>query len=276
MVLTDWLAGRMIRLGWVQQLNASHLPHAYANLSQRFRSPDWDPGRAYSYPWQGIATCIAYNKKATGGRKVGSVSQLLDDSSLKGRVALLSEMRDTIGMTLLDMGRRPEDVTDDTYDAAIARIQKAVDSQQIRKFTGNDYTDGLSKGDIAACLAWAGDLVQLRLDDPDIEYVFPDAGFLFSTDNLLIPNKARHKTNAERLIDYYYEPAVAAQVSAYINYVSPVAGVQPYLAKIDTSLATNPLIVPDAAMDAKAHQFRSLSQDEDTRYEEKFSKLIGA
>jgi spermidine/putrescine transport system substrate-binding protein len=276
MVLTDWLAGRMIRLGWVQQLNASHLPHAYANLAQRFRSPDWDPGRAYSYPWQGIATCIAYNKKATGGRKVGSVSQLLDDSSLKGRVALLSEMRDTIGMTLLDMGRRPEDVTDDTYDAAIARIQKAVDSQQIRKFTGNDYTDGLSKGDIAACLAWAGDLVQLRLDDPDIEYVFPDAGFLFSTDNLLIPNKARHKTNAERLIDYYYEPAVAAQVSAYINYVSPVAGVQPYLAKIDTSLATNPLIVPDAAMDAKAHQFRSLSQDEDTRYEEKFSKLIGA
>jgi spermidine/putrescine transport system substrate-binding protein len=276
MVLTDWLAGRMIRLGWVQQLDSAHLPHAYANLAQRFRSPDWDPGRAYSYPWQGIATCIAYNKKATGGRKVTSISQLLDDTSLKGRVAMLSEMRDTIGMTLLDMGQRPESVTDDTYDAAIARIQKAVDSQQIRKFTGNEYTDGLSKGDIAACVAWAGDLVQLRIDDPDIEYVFPDAGFLFSTDNLLIPNKARHKTNAERLIDYYYEPAVAAQLSAYINYVCPVAGVQPYLAKIDMSLADNPLIVPDAAMDAKAHEFRSLSQDEDTRYEEKFSKLIGA
>ncbi|MFI1093138.1 extracellular solute-binding protein [Streptomyces sp. NPDC020917] len=276
MVLTDWLAARMIRLGWIQQLNPANLPHAYTNLAQRFRNPDWDPGRAYSYPWQGIATCIAYNKKATGGRKVSSVSQLLDDPSLKGRVALLSEMRDTIGMTLLDMGRRPETVTDDSYDAAIARIQKAVDSQQIRKFTGNDYTDGLSKGDIAACMAWAGDLVQLRLDDPDIEYVFPDAGFLFSTDNLLVPNKARHKTNAEKLIDYYYEPAVAAQVSAYINYVSPVAGVQPYLAKIDKSLADNPMIVPDAAMDAKAHQFRSLSQDEDTRYEEKFSKLIGA
>ncbi|MBY8879487.1 polyamine ABC transporter substrate-binding protein [Actinacidiphila acidipaludis] len=276
MVLTDWLAGRMIRLGWVQQLDSANLPHAYANLAQRFRSPDWDPGRAYSYPWQGIATCIAYNKKATGGRKVTSVSQLLDDTSLKGRVAMLSEMRDTIGMTLLDMGRRPENVTDDTFDAALARIQKAVDSQQIRKFTGNEYTDGLSKGDIAACVAWAGDLVQLRIDDPDIEYVFPDAGFLFSTDNLLIPNKARHKTNAERLIDYYYEPAIAAQVSAYINYVCPVAGVQPYLAKIDKSLADNPLIVPDAAMDAKAHEFRSLSQDEDTRYEEKFSKLIGA
>ncbi|WP_329174161.1 polyamine ABC transporter substrate-binding protein [Streptomyces sp. NBC_01477] len=276
MVLTDWLAARMIRLGWVQQLNPAHLPHAFANLEQRFRSPDWDPGRAYSYPWQGIATCIAYNKKATNGRKVTSISQLLDDSSLKGRVAMLSEMRDTIGMTLLDMGHKPETVTEDTYDAAVARVQKAVDNQQIRKFTGNDYTDGLSKGDIAACVAWAGDLVQLRIDDPDIEYVFPDAGFLFSTDNLLIPAKARHKTNAERLIDYYYEPQVAAQVSAYIAYVCPVAGVKPYLAKIDPSLATNPLILPDAAMDAKSHSFRSLSEDEDTRYEEKFSKLIGA
>lgn len=276
MVLTDRLAGRMIRLGWVQQLDSANLPHAYANLEQRFRSPEWDPGRAYSYPWQGIATCIAYNKKATGGRKISSVSQLLDDSSLKGKVAMLSEMRDTIGMTLLDMGELPEKVTDDTFDAAVARIQKAVDSQQIRKFTGNDYTDGLSKGDIAACLAWAGDLVQLRLDDPDIEYVFPDSGFLSSTDNLLIPDKARHKTNAERLIDYYYEPAVAAQVSAYINYVCPVAGVKPYLAKIDPKLASNPLIIPDAAMDAKGHDFRSLTDAQDARYEDKFSKLIGA
>jgi spermidine/putrescine transport system substrate-binding protein len=276
MVLTDWLAARMIRLGWVQQLDPAHLPHAFANLEQRFRSPDWDPGRAYSYPWQGIATCIAYNKKATGGRAVTSVSQLLDDPALKGRVAMLSEMRDTIGMTLLDMGHPPETVTDDTYDAALARVQKAVDSQQIRKFTGNDYTDGLSKGDIAACIAWAGDLVQLRIDDPDIEYVFPKAGFLFSTDNLLVPARARHKTNAERLIDYYYEPQVAAQVSAYIAYVCPVAGVKPYLARIDPSLATNPLILPDAAMDATSHSFRSLSQDEDTRYEEKFSQLIGA
>lgn len=276
MVLTDWLAARMIRLGWVQQLDSAHLPHAYANLEQRFRSPDWDPGRAYSYPWTGIATCIAYNKKATKGRAVTSISQLLDDNALKGKVAMLSEMRDTIGMTLLDMGKKPETVTDDTFDAAVARIQKAVDSQQIRKFTGNEYTDGLSKGDIAACVAWAGDLVQLRIDDPDIEYVFPESGFLSSTDNLLIPNKARHKTNAERLIDYYYEPPVAAQLAAYINYVCPVAGVRPELAKIDKSLAENPLILPDAAMDAKTHSFRSLSQDEETRYEEKFSKLIGA
>jgi spermidine/putrescine transport system substrate-binding protein len=276
MVLTDWLAGRMIRLGWVQELDPAHLPHAYANLEQRFRSPQWDPGRAYSYPWTGIPTCIAYNKKVTKGRAVTSISQLLDDPALKGKAAMLSEMRDTVGMTLLDMGKRPETVDDDSYDAALARIQGAVDRGQIRKFTGGEYTDGLSKGDIAACVAWAGDLVQLRLDDPDIAYAFPEAGHMISTDNLLVPDKARHKANAEKLIDYYYQPPVAAKLAAYITYVSPVRGVREELAKIDPSLADNPLIIPDAAMDATSHEFRSLSDEEDARYEEKFSKLIGA
>lgn len=106
-VLTDWLAARLIRLGWVQKLDAAHLPHAFANLSTQFRTPDWDPGRAYSYPWQGISTVIAYNKKALDGIEVRSVSDLLDNPKLKGRVGFLSEMRDSVGMTLLDMGKDP-------------------------------------------------------------------------------------------------------------------------------------------------------------------------
>ncbi|MGW2949898.1 polyamine ABC transporter substrate-binding protein [Streptomyces eurythermus] len=275
-VLTDWLAARMIRLGWVQKLDPSNLPHAYTNLSAQFRDPDWDPGRAYSYPWQGISTVIAFNKKALDGIEVRSVSDLLDNPGLKGRVGFLSEMRDSVGMTLLDMGKDPARFTDDDYDAAIARLQKAVDKGQIRRFTGNDYTSDLSKGDFAACIAWAGDVVQLKADNPDIDFVIPDSGYVTSTDNLCVPNKARHKTNAERLIDFYYEPAQAAALAAYINYVTPVDGVKPYLAKIDQDAADNPLIVPDQAMQAKSHAFRSLSQKEETAYEGKFAKLTGA
>ncbi|MEU6573699.1 spermidine/putrescine ABC transporter substrate-binding protein [Streptomyces sp. NPDC046805] len=275
-VLTDWLAARLIRLGWVQKLDASNLPHAFANLAPQFRSPDWDPGRAYSYPWQAIPTVIAYNKKALDGIQVKSVSDLLDNPKLKGRVGFLSEMRDSVGMTLLDMGKHLETFTDDDFDAAIARLQKAVDKGQIRRFTGNDYTSDLTKGDFAACLAWAGDVVQLKADSPDIDFVIPDSGYHTSTDNLLIPNKARHKTNAERLIDFYYEPEQAAALAAYINYVTPVDGVKPYLAKIDKDAANNPLIVPDKAMQAKSHSFRSLSQKEETAYEAKFAKLTGA
>ncbi|MGV9282217.1 polyamine ABC transporter substrate-binding protein [Streptomyces sp. NPDC003730] len=275
-VLTDWLAARLIRLGWVQKLDPANLPHAFANLSSQFRTPDWDPGRAYSYPWQGISTVIAYNKKALDGIEVGTVSDLLDNPKLKGRVGFLTEMRDTMGMTLLDMGKNPARFTDDDYDAAIARLQKGVDRGQIRRFTGNDYTSDLSKGDFAACLAWAGDVVQLKADNPDIDFVIPDSGYVTSSDNMLIPNKARHKTNAERLIDYYYEPGPAAELAAYINFVCPVDGVKDDLAKIDEDAANNPLIIPDKAMQAKSRSFRSLSAKEETAYEEKFAKLTGA
>ncbi|MEV7991643.1 spermidine/putrescine ABC transporter substrate-binding protein [Streptomyces sp. NPDC086077] len=274
--VTDWLAARLIRFGWVQKLDASNLPTAYANLSQQFRSPDWDPGRAYSYPWTGISTVIAYNKKALDGVEVTSVSDLLDNPKLKGRVGFLSEMRDSVGMTLLDMGKDPGRFSDDDFDAAIARMQKAVDRGQIRRFTGNDYTSDLSKGDLAACVAWAGDVVQLKADSPDVDFVIPDSGYMTSTDNLLVPNKARHKTNAERLIDFYYEPGPAAQLAAYINYVCPVDGVKAELAKIDQDAANNPLIIPDKDMAAKSRAFRSLSAKEETAYEEKFAKLTGA
>ncbi|QES47967.1 ABC transporter substrate-binding protein [Streptomyces venezuelae] len=275
-VVTDWLAARIIRLGWAQKLDASHLPHAFANLSPQFRNPDWDPGRVHSYPWTGISTVIAYNTKATGGRKVDSVTQLLDDPSLKGRVGFLTEMRDTVGMTLLDQGKDPASFTTADYDAAIGRLQKGVDKKQIRRFTGNDYTADLDKGDLAACLAWAGDVIQLQADNPDIQYAIPAAGYITSSDNLLVPAKARHKANAEKLIDYYYELPVAAQLAAYISYVCPVEGVKDELAKIDPALADNTLIVPDKAMAAKSHAFRSLTSEEETAYEEKFAKLIGA
>ncbi|MGV9315690.1 polyamine ABC transporter substrate-binding protein [Streptomyces sp. NPDC003691] len=274
--VTDWLAARMIRLGWVQKLDPSLLPNAYANLSPQFRRPDWDPGRAHSYPWTGISTVIAYNAKATGGKKVDSVSQLLDDPALKGRVGFLTEMRDTIGMTLLDLGKKPGSFTDADYDAAVGRLQKGVDRKQIRRFHGNDYTADLSKGDLAACVAWAGDVIQLQADNPDIRFAIPAAGYITSTDNLLVPAGARHRANATRLIDYYYERPVAARLAAYINYVCPVEGVGPELAKIDPALAGNTLIVPDKAMAARSHAFRSLSSEEEKAYEEKFAKLIGA
>ncbi|MGV9991929.1 polyamine ABC transporter substrate-binding protein [Streptomyces sp. NPDC003374] len=275
-VLTDWLAARVIRLGWVQKLDPANLPHAYANLSPQFRSPDWDPGRAYSYPWQGISTVIAFNKKALDGIEVKSVSDLLDNPRLKGRVGFLSEMRDSVGMTMLDMGIDPARFTPDDYDRVMARLQKAVDKGQIRRFTGNDYTSDLTKGDIAACVAWGGDIVQLQADSPDVGYILPDSGYMTSTDNMLIPNKARHKENAERLIDFYYRPDQAAALAAYVNYVSPVDGVKPYLTKIDKSAADNPLILPDKATAAKSHAFRALSEKEEAAYEEKFAKLTGA
>ncbi|MFD0277573.1 spermidine/putrescine ABC transporter substrate-binding protein [Kitasatospora sp. NPDC127111] len=276
MVLTDWMAARLIRLGWAQKLNPANVTTAITNVEARFRAPDWDPGRLYSYPWAGIQTVVAYNKKATKGKEVTSVAQLLEDTDLKGRVTFLSEMRDSIGITLLDMGKDPAKFTADDYDAAIARLQKAVDNKQIRRFTGNDYGQELSSGDIAACVAWGGDLIQLRADNPDIEFVIPEKGFVTSTDNLLVPAKAQHKANAEKLIDFYYQPKIAAQLVAGIGFVSAVTGMKEELAALAPDSADNPLVVPTPDMAAKAHVFRTLTEAEESGFEEKFSKLIGA
>ncbi|MBQ0868347.1 spermidine/putrescine ABC transporter substrate-binding protein [Streptomyces smyrnaeus] len=274
--LSDWMAGRIIRQGWAQRLDPANLPHAVTNLEDRFRAAAHDPGRQYSYPWAGTACIVAYNKKATKGKKVTSVTQLLEDESLKGRISMLTEMTDTIGLTMLDMGVDSEHFSADDFDAAIARIQKAVDRKQLRRFSGNDYMDELNSGDIAACLAWAGDVVQLQMDNPDVEFAVPERGYLFGTDDLLVPAKARHRSNAEALIDYYYQPKEAAELAAWVNYICPVSGAQAEMEKIDKELAEAPLIFPDARMIAKGKNFRPMSAKEEARYEEKFSKLIGA
>lgn len=272
--LTDWMAARLIRFGWVQELNKDNIPNA-KNLDPSLLHVSWDDGRKYSIPWQSGFTGIAYNPASTNGVKVESVDQLLTDPALKGRVTLLTEMRDTVGLVMLSMGIDPADFTDDDFNAAIAKLQAAVDAGQIAGFTGNDYTKGLASGDIAACFAWTGDVVQLKADNPHLGYVLPTTGHMAWSDNFLIPNLAQHKTNAEKLIDYYYEPKVAAQVADYVNYISPVIGAKEVLLKEDPSVADNPLIFPSDQVRADSHIFRGLTTAEETAYNDAFQALIG-
>src|SRR5262249_13936174 len=155
----------------------------------------------------------------------------------KGKVAVLSEMRDTMGLLLLSNGKDPANFAAADYDAALEKLKKAVSSGQIRKFTGNDYKEDLAKGDLAACIAWPGDV---------IKFVAPDEGLMLWSDNMLLPATATHKANAEQLIDYYYDPKIAAQVAAYVNYICPVNGAREAMAEVDKDLVDNPLIFPDS------------------------------
>ena len=201
------------------------------------------------------------------------MEQLLTDPALKGKVTLLSEMRDTVGLVLLEQGKDPANFTDADFEAAIAMIQKAKDAGQIKGFTGNDYTDGLTKGDIAACVAWTGDVVQLQFENPEVGYALPEKGFTLWSDNFVIPAMAKHKKNAETLINYYYDPAVMAQVEAWVNYIPPVKGTKEALTKDDPETAGNPLIFPSEEVLSRAHVFRGLSPEEETKYNGMFSEL---
>jgi spermidine/putrescine transport system substrate-binding protein len=174
------------------------------------------------------------------------------------------------------MGKDPANFTDADYEAAIGELQKAKDAGQFRRFTGNDYTSGLASGEIAACLAWTGDVVQLKADNPNLGYTLPSTGHMLWSDNFVIPNQAAHKKNAEQLINYYYDPAVFAPVADYVNYIPPVKGTKEALVSSDPDVANNPLIFPDDATSAQSHVFRGLSEDEETRYNQMFQSLIGA
>ena len=184
---TDWMAARLIRLHWVQKLDKANIPNA-SNLEPALQNVEYDPGRAYSLPWQSGFTGIGYNPKATGGKAVTTIDQLLTDPSLKGKVTLLTEMRDTVGLTMLAMGKDPANFTDDDFNAAIAELQKAKDAGQIKGFTGNEYGKGLASGDIAACMAWTGDVVQLQADNPKLGYALPPTGHMIWSDNFVFPN----------------------------------------------------------------------------------------
>ncbi len=272
-VSTDWMVARLIRLDYLQKFDLANIPN-HGNVDDSLLNVGFDKGRLYSLPWQSGFTGIAWNPKSTGGRKIETIDQLLTDPKLKGKVTLLSEMRDTVGLVLLALGKDPASFTGTDFDAAVAEIQKAKDAGQIKGFTGNDYTKPLAAGDTAACIAWAGDVVQLKADNPSLGYALPQQGFMIWSDNMVIPNLAKHKKNAETVINYYYDPAVMAEVVDFVNYISPVKGVKDVLAKIDPSVASNPLIIPSQDVLSRSHVFRGLSAAEETNYNRKFQTIV--
>ncbi len=272
-VSTDWMVARLIRLGYIQQLDYANIPNL-ANLEPSQKDVPFDPGRVYSLPWQIGFVGIAYNPKATGGRKVTSVDQLLHDPTLKGKVTMLTEMRDTVGLVLIEQGKNLGTVTADEFAAALAVVQAAKEAGQIKGFTGNEYTKPLASGDTAACVAWTGDVVQLRADNPELGYSLGDKGIAMFSDNFVIPNLAKHKKNAELLINYYYDPEVMAEVTGYVNYISPVAGAKEALLKKDPEVAGNELIFPSAEVMARTQVFRGLTAEEETSFNRQFQAVV--
>ncbi len=272
MVLTDWMAARMVRLGWVQKLDKSAIPNV-SNLQPALRGPGWDANRDYSLPWQSGMTGIAYNEKLVGG-PVTSIDQLLTDPKLKGKVTLLTEMPDTVGLVMLSNGDDPSKVTSASFDKAIAKIKKAVDSGQVRQFTGNDYSGMMAKGDVWAATAWSGDVVQLQADNSDLKFNLPDSGGMIWTDNMLIPTGGDVFT-ASTFMNFVYRPKVAAQIEDYVNYICPVVGAKEVLLKEDPEIANNQLIFPPQATLDEVHIFDADAAD-NKDYKAKFQKLLGA
>ena len=271
-VLTDWVAGRMIRLGYATPLDAAAFPNR-VNLSPLAQDADFDPGRRYSVPWLFGMVGLGYNPRVTG-REITSVGDLFDPA-FKGRVTMVTEMRDTLGLVMLGLGRDPMRCTVDDIRAAAARVKQARESGQVRAFTGNDYTEDLANGNIAVAIAWSGDIQGLHADNPDLVWVAPREGAILFSDNMLIPQSSDRVALAMQWIDWCYAPAHSAQIVSRAGYISAVQGAIPALQRIAPALAKSPLVNPPPAVLAQLRNFRALSDAEDSEFTRIFLDAIG-
>jgi spermidine/putrescine transport system substrate-binding protein len=271
---TGWLVARLIQLGWVDKLPIDQVPNV-ANLRADLQNPTWDPTGEYSLPWQTGFAGIAYNLDATG-RELKSTADLFDPE-FNGKIGMLTEMRDTMGLLMLAEGIDISAVT--TFDEALPafeKLQQAKDDGQIRRFTGNDYMNDLNTGNFAACIGWSGDVVQLARDNPAVRFVIPEEGGTAWADAMVMPKGAQNRDAAAKWMDFVYDPVQAAQLTAWVQYVSPVAGVQEELAKIDPELAESPLLFPDEATVSNTFGFANLTEDVEAEYQAAFSAITGA
>jgi len=271
--LTDWMAGRWIRLDYVEPLDKKNIPNE-RNLTDNLRNVSFDRGRRFSLPWQSGMTAIGYDSEQTGG-DVTSIEQFFDPK-YKGKVTMLADAREAASMVLFMQGKRPDEATIDDILAAIEFIDEKNRDGHIRRFTGNDYTGDLQRGNIAMAQAYSGDVIQLQADKASLKFSIPEEGAILWSDNMMIPQKPRTAYGAEVFMNFVYDPEVAAKIAAYVNYVPPVKGTQEILAKQDAKLAEDPLLFPTAEDVARLSGYPNLSVEEEQQMNEAFEKVAGA
>jgi spermidine/putrescine transport system substrate-binding protein len=244
----DKFLGEYLDNDWALKLDKNLIPN-FANLIDAQASPPFDPTRDYTLPWFSGMDGIAWNEDVTG--PITTVTQLLTDPKLKGRVGVWNSMGDTLGLIMLENGDDPAKVTDETFDRAIAVVQKAQDAGQIRRFYGNDYAQPLAKGDLAASMAWSGDIFLLA--DPKVKWAIAEKGGILFTDNMLIPTGGSVPT-ASTYMNFVYDPKVAAQLALGAGYISSVKGVKDEASKLNPDAAADTLVFPTDAMFSQLHQ----------------------
>ena len=251
-VVTDWMARRMYDLGYLQEINPDDIPTALENLAPQFDFEGaYDPDHKFSIPWQGGMTGIWVIKGEADD--VTSVNDLFDPK-YEGRVTVLDEMRDTVPLVMRADGVDMAEATKQDWLAAIDKIGEAVDSGQIRKVTGNEYTEDLTSGNVVASVGWSGDGYLIGRND--VEWRRPDEGCNLWFDTMAIPAGAPNTAAALEFMNFVYEPQVQADIAAWVNYVTPVAGVKEILAKRDPKLAESQLIFPDEKYVADCYPYQ--------------------
>lgn len=267
--LTTWMAATLVQEGRMQPFGPGE---SASRVIPALAAPAWDPDQAYSVPWQAGLTGIAYDARSVE-RAIGSFTELLTREDLQGRIGLLTEFNDTVGMALLARGVALPGATETDVADAIASLREQQEQGAFVGFYGNEYLDALADGSVVAALAWSGDILQAQVDNPYLKFVVPEEGLVIWADNLLVPAGSVQAEAARLLADYFYRPDVAAQVAAWVNYICPVVGAQEAMEALDPDLAANPFIFPDRSILDRSFQLPPLPAEADRVQRADFADL---
>lgn len=271
-VPSQFMAARLVSLGWLNPISEVRWTNR-SNLRSDLMDNKSDPGRKFSAPYMSGMVGIAYNRAVTG-RDLTTVDDMWDPA-FKGKVSLLSDMQDGLGMFLLAQGQSPEDPTPENVRKAADLVREQKDKGQIRRFTGNDYADDLAAGNVVVAQAYSGDVVQLQKDNPDLKFVVPESGSSTFLDTMVIPYTTQNQKAAEEWINYIYDRANYAKLVAFTRYVPVLSDMTDELNKIDPELAKNPLINPDPATLAKLKSWAPLTDEQLQEFSKIYADVTG-
>lgn len=284
-VVTDWLVTKMAGLDYLEQIDLANMPNFTAHAGTKYQNPSYDPNNAHSVPWQSGITGIAYNPKLTK-REIKSFNDLLDPA-FKGKIGMFTEMRDTMNLALLGVGVKPADATiDDVKNAQKKLLEQAP---LVRDYYDNSYADALASGDLAITMAWSGDVFQLQFDNPDLKFIVPTEGGILWVDNMVIPMQAKHPIDAQQMMNFVYQPEIAAQITEWVNYICPVPEAQAIIKQHATdaadegdsetsdylkTVADSPLVFPTDDMLSRVFSYKNLSEDEEAQWNDLFQAVV--
>ncbi|MGV0606776.1 polyamine ABC transporter substrate-binding protein [Mycolicibacterium sp. XJ1904] len=271
-VPTSFMASQIRKLNWVNDFSEDGIPNK-KNLRPDLLDAQMDPGRKWSAPYMTGMVGLAYNRAATG-RDITTIDDLWDPA-FKGRVSMLSDFQDGLGMIMQSQGGDPASPNTESVQNAVNLVREQNDRGQIRRFTGNDYADDLAAGNVVVAQAYSGDVVQLQADNPDLQFVVPETGGTDFLDTMVIPYTTQNQKAAEAWIDFVYDRANYAKLIAFTQFVPVLSDMTAELDRIDPNLGKNELINPPRSTLDRIKAWAPLEDEQKQQYATMYAEVTG-
>jgi spermidine/putrescine-binding protein len=223
-VPSDYMVRIMLHQNLLEKIDLNRFPN-FKNLAKRFQNLQYDPNNAHSIPFLWGTTGIGYNK--TKVKETVDSWGILWNPKYKDRILMLDDLREVFGAALKWKGHSINTTNQAELDEAknLLMQQKPL----VKTFSSSNFDEILLSGDVWLAHGWSGQLAKAADQNKDLAYIVPKEGSTLWIDNLAIPASAKHKEEAYVFLNFFLDPAIAAEVTNYSGYPSPNDAAKPFI-----------------------------------------------